>query len=75
MKKMFSIVVILLLLYIISQTIYSYTRGSRVTKYNLVIDEVEYQIKENFTSGFKNRETNRFEKVITILKLTLMMAP
>lgn len=62
MKKMFSIVVILLLLYIISQTIYSYTRGSRVTKYNLVIDEVEYQIKENFTSGFKNRETNRFEK-------------
>ena len=75
MKKMFSIVVILLLLYIISQTIYSYTRGSRVTKYNLVIDEVEYQIKENFTSGFKTEKLIVLKKVITILKLTLMMAP
>jgi hypothetical protein len=59
MKKMFSITMLLLLIYIIIQAIYGYFVGQHVLNYKFKIDDKIYNIKEKFTNKYR---TTNYEK-------------
>jgi hypothetical protein len=62
MKKMFSIVVVLLFFYIVFQVGYSFMVGSETNTYKLIIDNNDYQITETFTNRHKNEDLNLTEQ-------------
>jgi hypothetical protein len=62
MKKMFGVVVVLLIFYIAFQSIYSYMSGGQTYSYNLVANDNEYNVVEKFTNEHKNKETNLIEE-------------
>jgi hypothetical protein len=62
MKKMFGIVVVLLIVYIAFQVIYSYSVGSKTNKYNMVVAGKKYQITETFNSRHRSANSETVDK-------------
>lgn len=70
MRRMFGIVVVLLILYIAFQVIYSYTVGKRNSFYKISVDGVEYQIKEVFTTRHTSANHNMQDKTNYYYEIT-----
>ncbi len=62
MKKMFGIIIVLLIFYVAFQVAYSYLVRSQTSTYKLTVDGSEYQINEKYTTSHKNKELNIREK-------------
>jgi hypothetical protein len=62
MKKMFGIVVVLLILYIASQIIYGYAVGSRTNLYEIKVNDTIYQVKEIYTTRHRSANRNVVDK-------------
>ncbi|MDD2469540.1 MAG: hypothetical protein PHI22_01225 [Bacilli bacterium] len=62
MKRMFGVIVVILMLYIAFQAVYSYTVGRQTNLYNIVIDEDEYQVKEVFTARHKSENRSEVDR-------------
>ncbi|MFA5409550.1 MAG: hypothetical protein WC343_12325, partial [Bacilli bacterium] len=60
MKKMLSVVIILLIWYIVIQIVYSYMVGSQVNSYKLMVDNKVYEIKETF--NYKHKSSGNTDK-------------
>ena len=57
MKKMFGVVVVLLIIYIAFQVIYGYTVGRRTSSYKIVANDISYEVQEVFST--RNKTVNR----------------
>lgn len=53
MRKMFGVIVVLLIMYVTFQVVYSFVVGQKVTTYEIKVDNIAYQVKEKFTSRYK----------------------
>lgn len=81
MKKMFGVVVVLLIMYIAFQVVYSYTVGRRINSYKISTDGIDYEVKETYiarhkTSGHSATDKNNYyyeiksnDKIIFSFKL------
>lgn len=71
MKKMFGIIVVLLIFYVALQAAYSYMAGSQVNTYNLFVNDVKYDITEKYTNKHKDETLNIVEQSNYYYEVTL----
>lgn len=62
MKKMFGVVVVLLILYIAFQAVYSFTVGHQISSYEITVDEKVYHVKETFVARHKSDNRDVVDK-------------
>lgn len=60
MKKMFGVVIVLLILYIALQVVYSFSVGRQISSYKIDVNGIAYQVNETYTSRYKtaSRDTS-----------------
>jgi len=62
MKKMFGVVIALLILYIALQVVYSFSIGKQISAYKISVNGTDFQVKETYTSRYKSANRSTADK-------------
>ncbi len=62
MKRMFGVVVVIFIMYIAAQIAYSFFIGKQTNMYTIKVENIDYQIKEIYTSRHKSAKREKYDE-------------